>query len=598
MSEIGLVFRGIGLVLRDQFRILVVSKDGTQLLNSISLGIIRHTSIPFRNRFKVQKTTQESHDFKDSNVNPSEIFRYNEAQTHTSPEINERTDLNRSDSAETAQVESISDEVITENPQEMPSNRSTEEATLFKQEEIIEKWKYNERKVPSSAISRAFGFGTLGLRMAFGVASESARNLFPNESSNIENRSSALNSYISKKESADQIVSTLSRMRGAALKVGQMLSIQDETLLPPALSQALERVRHNADIMPNTQLEFMMKSELGSDWKQNFKQFNNVPIAAASIGQVHKAILTDGTVVAVKVQYPGVAQSIQSDIKSLRRLIKYSGMLPKSAYVEQALAYAEFELGRECQYKLEANNQKKLKKLLEDEGAMIVVPDVIESLSTDRVLTTEWASGKHVDEFSNPERNSQEVRNQIAETVLRLTMRELFEFKFMQTDPNFSNFLYDKDTNRMSLLDFGAAREYASEFVSNYFNMVNSCAERDREGVIYYSQQLGFLTGEESLTMLDAHVSASFIVGEPFSKEFSEGYDFKKQQISTRTAAFGSTLMKLRLCPPPQEVYSLHRRLSGAYLLCVKLGATLTCRPILEQYRSTLTTYTPLQTLK
>ncbi|KAF2572871.1 hypothetical protein F2Q70_00000076 [Brassica cretica] len=165
--------------------------------------------------------------------------------------------------------------------------------------------------------------------------------------------------------------------------------------------------------------------------------------------------------------------------------------------------------------------------------------------------------------------------------MLELTLKELFVFRFMQTDPNWGNFLYDEPTKTINLIDFGAARDYPKKFVDDYLRMVMACANKDSKGVIEMSRRLGFLTGDEPDVMLDAHVQAGFIVGLPFAEP--GGYAFRTNNITSSVSNLGATMLKHRLTPPPDEAYSLHRKLSGAFLACIKLGATVRCRDLLLQ---------------
>lgn len=172
-----------------------------------------------------------------------------------------------------------------------------------------------ERKVPSTQIGRVLGFAGLGANLAYGAVQDGLTSFFRSD-----NASSS--KHMMNERNAEVLAAGLCRMRGAALKLGQMLSIQDETVIPPYLQTALDRVRAGADYMPRHQLERVLRTELGADWIKKFREFDFIPMAAASIGQVHRAILPDGTPVALKIQYPGVANSIESDLNNLMTLMK------------------------------------------------------------------------------------------------------------------------------------------------------------------------------------------------------------------------------------------------------------------------------------
>ncbi len=226
----------------------------------------------------------------------------------------------------------------------------------------------------------------------------------------------------------------LCRLRGAALKLGQMLSLADEALIPPQIAQVLERVRSQADVMPPRQLQAQMVSELGLDWREKLggAAFGDAPVAAASIGQVHRSTLPSGQAVAVKVQYPGVAESIDSDLDNLKRLLSYANFLPKGLYLDPMVAVAREELRLECDYRHEAAAQMRYKALVADDPDF-VVPSVIPELSSGRVLTTTWLEGVPIDQVvEGAGELGQEDRNRIARKLLKLTLKELFEWRYMQ----------------------------------------------------------------------------------------------------------------------------------------------------------------------
>lgn len=435
-----------------------------------------------------------------------------------------------------------------------------------------------ERRVPSTPFSRALGFAGLGAGLAWGTIQESAKRIVFGAPES-EDKQSALSPLLSEKN-AERFALALCRMRGAALKLGQMLSIQDESLVPAPILSALEIVRQGADVMPRTQLNQVLDNELGPEWQLKLKCFDYEPIAAASIGQVHQAVTKDGFEVAMKIQYPGVAESIESDIENVRRLLDYTNLIPKGLYLDRAMKVAKEELSQECDYELESANQKRFRELLSNtEG--FYVPVVIDDISSRRVITTEFVNGIPIDKVATLH---QDIRDYVGNKLLELTLKELFVFRFMQTDPNWSNFLYDTGTKMINLIDFGAAHEYPQRFVDDYLRMVLACANCDRDAVIEMSRRLGFLTGRESEAMLEAHVQAGFLVGLPFSK--AGGYDFGSTNITHSISSLGATMLKHRLTPPPDDAYSLHRKLSGAFLACIKLGAVVPCRELLLQVYS------------
>lgn len=187
-------------------------------------------------------------------------------------------------------------------------------------------------------------------------------------------------------------------------------------------------------------MQEVMTKEFGPQWRDLFSTFDDVPMAAASIGQVHTGKMKDGTDVAIKIQYPGIANSIDSDLNNLSLLLHASRLLPKGLYLDKTIAVARTELEWECDYVREAECIRQFGKLLEGDRDYRV-PKVIDEASGKNVITMErmWGIpiGKRSSEFT------QEVRDWIGTQVLRLCLRELKEFKYMQTDPNWTNFLYN-----------------------------------------------------------------------------------------------------------------------------------------------------------
>ena len=333
--------------------------------------------------------------------------------------------------------------------------------------------------------------------------------------------------------------------------------------------------------MPKHQLEKQLIDQLGPDWRSQLSEFDYIPIAAASIGQVHRAKLLDGTEVAMKIQYPGVADSIDSDLNNLKRIVTLTNALPPGLFIDQIISVARTELSWECDYLLEAESQTRYREHIMNDPLLnkhTFVPKVYPELSSSRVLTSSFVTGVAIDKaVEQPEA----VRNAIARIMLVLTIRELFEWRFIQSDPNFGNFLYDETTRKINLIDFGAAREYSKSFVDGYMRLVWAAANNDRNALLKVSKEVGFLTGDETPEMMEAHLHTGLVFGEPFMK--SEPYDFGTSNLSRRIGKHGDIFLKYRLKPPPTEAYSLHRKLAGAILLSIKLKARIPCRDILEK---------------
>lgn len=297
-----------------------------------------------------------------------------------------------------------------------------------------------------------------------------------------------------------------------------------------------------------------------------------------SIGQVHYGILKKNQQrVAVKIQYPGVGKSIESDINNLITLLNFWNIIPRGFYIESVIKVAKRELNWEIDYVREAEWSRRFQKWLA-EYPIFRIPDVIDSVSAKTVLTTSFFDGVTLDNAVNED---QETRDRIGTAILELCLLELFKFKAMQTDPNWSNFLFDPTTKTIGLIDFGSSRDFTPGFVDNYIQIIRAAADDDPKRVEQLSVDGGFLTGYETREMIDAHVKAVMILAEGFHT--AGAFDFGEQNTTHSIHKLIPVMLKHRLTPPPEDTYSLHRKMAGAFLLCSKLRSRVHCRPLFEK---------------
>jgi predicted unusual protein kinase regulating ubiquinone biosynthesis (AarF/ABC1/UbiB family) len=368
------------------------------------------------------------------------------------------------------------------------------------------------------------------------------------------------------------------------MKLGQMMSLQGAHLLPPEFAQALEILRAQAAPMPVAQLRRVLGREYGKGWAQRFAEFDYEPIAAASIGQVHRVRAADGRELALKVQYPGVARSIRSDVDNLAVALHVLKLLPHEIDIPAIAEEAARQLGQEADYLAEAEALDRFAALVADEPRLLV-PRAHRDLTTPRVLAMDFMDGEPLDTLA-ADGVAQATRDAIGTLLERLMFRELFEFGVMQTDPNFANYLWQPATGRLVLLDFGAAMRFSPGFVRNYARITRAVIDGDRETVSRLAVAIGYAAEGDSRAVIDATTDVILLVCEPL--RHAGRYDFAASDLASRASTLGIDLgirQGLLRAPPPETMF-LHRKLVGSFLALAHIKARVDARalvlPLLE----------------
>ncbi len=372
---------------------------------------------------------------------------------------------------------------------------------------------------------------------------------------------------------ARRLATRLSAMRGAVMKLGQLMSMDAgaQGVLPPEFSTLLGGLRNAAHTMPEAQLAAVLKREYGARWQSRFRSLDLLPIAAASIGQVHRAQTHDGQHLALKIQYPGVRDSIDSDMANLALLARLPGLVPTGLDIAPLLARVRDQLKHEADYRAEARAATQYRMRLGADPDLWV-PAVVPEHCSAHIIASEFSPGVPVDQWA-ADAAPQAQRDRVATALVRLAVREFFEMGLVQTDPNFGNYLFDASTGKLALLDFGAAEKVVPARARQLAEL--ACAMRDGDAARTGAAALraGFIGAEDPVHQSQAVVDMLLAAGEPL--RHAGPYDFAKSDLFSRLFSQGRTQFfgdGFARTPPPDLLF-LQRKFVGTFLLCVRLRA-------------------------
>jgi predicted unusual protein kinase regulating ubiquinone biosynthesis (AarF/ABC1/UbiB family) len=437
--------------------------------------------------------------------------------------------------------------------------------------------KTDTASIPKGRLSRLSKLSSLAGRVAGNMFAEGVSELAKGNRPKIKD-------LLLTPSNAMRVADQLSQMRGAAMKVGQMISMDAGDMLPAELTGLLARLRSDAKSMPEKELTELLESEWGEGWQKKFIQFPLQPIAAASIGQVHKVITSDLKRLAIKIQYPGIKKSINSDVDNVATLIKMTGLLPKGMDIKPLLSEAKKQLNDEADYALEARYLAQYAAVIKNDEAF-VMPVLEKELSSDTILAMSFVDGIPIEQLVSA---PQETRDQVMSHLMRLFFKELFDFQLVQTDPNFANYQYDQDTQKIVLLDFGATRIYTAEMAEGYRQLMHGASHQNKAKIRQAILDIGLIRQDLPEKVQQNITDLAFMACEPLYAE--SPYDFAGSDLSSRLQHQGMQLglEKEYAHTPSANAIFLHRKLGGLFLLAIKLKARVDMQSLFAPYNEAL----------
>ncbi|MFP3352844.1 AarF/ABC1/UbiB kinase family protein [Pseudoalteromonas sp. SIMBA_153] len=431
----------------------------------------------------------------------------------------------------------------------------------------------NERPVPTSRLSRFAKLGSLATGVATNI-------LVGGTKSALSGKGWDNKSLLLQPKNIENLATQLSHLRGAAMKLGQLLSMDAGDLLTPELAQLLSLLRADANPMPHKQLVSVLKEQWGDDWLSRFSHIELRPFAAASIGQVHLAYIENGDQLAVKIQYPGIAKSVVSDVDNVITLLTLSRLLPKELDIKPLVEEAKAQLLAEADYTLEAEYLARYKNLLAN-NAHFKVPSVYPQHITAQVLTMEYVDAKSIEGICDL---SAAERCFVAEQLIDLFFKEMFEFKLIQTDPNFANYHYQPESQKIVLFDFGATREITSPLSDAYLVLFKAGSNNDREGVLNAATAIGYFKDALKDDYKESVIDLFLMACEPL--RYNGEFDFKNSELASNIKDAGLQLsaQSQQWHTPPVDALFIHRKLAGLYLIAARLEAKINIKALFSHY--------------
>ncbi|HET8705564.1 MAG TPA: AarF/ABC1/UbiB kinase family protein [Pseudomonadales bacterium] len=449
------------------------------------------------------------------------------------------------------------------------------------------------KRIKTGSFERRLSLAKAGFMAGAKFGMASAANLF----SRGEDRERKQKEILA--EQARYLADELGKLKGSVVKIGQMMALYGEHFLPVEVTDALHTLEEQTAILEWPAMRAVLIDELG-EARLSELDINPNPIGAASIGQVHKAVRkSDGRVICLKVQYPGVAEAVDSDLDAVERLMKLMKFTTLTQDFHEWLEEIRVMMHREVNYEMELKTTQLFRERLLDDPRFIV-PETFPEYSTKRIIATAYEPGFN---FNSPEVMNlpQDRRNKIGIALLDLCWREVFKWGEMQTDPNFGNYfirLGDENTeDKLVLLDFGAVREFTSETLGPGRELVRGAFNHNPNQIFDALDKLDFMGSDVPLTLRNQFAELTYIAIEPFSEmghawsppafavnEKGEYCWGKSDLVSRALLKASSSAFSTYFAVPPKEFMFLFRKLMGAFTTLTLINAEIKGYDVLKPY--------------
>jgi len=442
-------------------------------------------------------------------------------------------------------------------------------------------------KLKTRSFDRNFAMARMGLVAGTSMAGHTVSNLFRSKSSREERNREFY------REQAAYLADELGRLKGSVMKVGQMLSVYGQYFMPPEAIEVLRSLQDDSPPVAWEDLQPVLRERLGPERLAEL-EINPEPLAAASLGQVHRAVRkSDGLELCVKIQYPQLADAIDSDIRTMTHIVRLSRLAPKGIDLSAVMEEVREMIYREVDYVRELKMTQEYCKRLEGDDRF-VVPRVFPEYSTSQVLVTSFESALHV-QSDTVQALSQDRRNQLGYAALDLFFNEFFNWALVQTDPHFGNYkvrVNESGRDQLVLLDFGATREFAPRFLGAYTDIVRGALIRDVDMLIEGAVGIQLLREHSPDHVFEAFAQVGMLMIEPFAEDPPDelltddgAYCWGDSDLPWRVSrAVSRAAISRWFRLPPREIVFLHRRMGGVFVLLAVLNAQLKARSLLAGY--------------